>query len=69
MQAWELERELGRAQDKLEAIKTNLTNMVGILEKDFIHANTMIKIEYAQELLKILEDIQTSEETPTEVEK
>jgi len=39
---------------KLEAIKSNLTHMVGILDKDLIHANTMIKIEYAQELLEIL---------------
>lgn len=64
MQAWELERELGRAQDKLEAIKTNLTQMIGILDMDFIHANTMIKIEYAKELLEILED-RSSGETPT----
>ena len=36
------------------AIRANLTHMVGILKMDMIHANTMIKIEYAQELLEIL---------------
>ena len=40
--------------DTLEAVKTNLTNMIGILDMDFIHANTMIKIEYAKELIVIL---------------
>ena len=38
------------------AIRANLTHMVGILKTDMIHANTMIKIEYAQELLEILGD-------------
>lgn len=60
----ELEAERTEYRKKLEAIKENLTHMIGILDKDLIHANTIIKIEYAKELLKILED-QSSGETPT----
>ena len=53
MQAWELERELGKAQDKLEAIKKLCEEELEAL-KDY--DAKVEKFIYRQILRKILED-------------
>ena len=59
MQAWELERELGRAQDKLEAIK-NLVKEY----KETPSAYNQLRRSKIDHIWKILED-RSSGESPT----
>lgn len=53
MQAWELERELGRAQDKIEAIKNLKKNYCSLETCEGCGMNGAC---FPQSVLKILED-------------
>jgi len=71
MQAWELERELGKAQDKLKAIKVHWFEKVPPFTMPFLDCQDEVVQKYIQdmtewgrEFVNILED-RSSGDTPT----